>query len=260
MCLLRLRATASGMTPLRIFFPLSLVPVCLMCLILLAMPSAEAWAESFWETVVSFLGISATPSQLKGPDDEIKAGEIWVIHLDRKTPSQITTAGGYRSPVFMPGDTQILALRGQTLVRISVVGGEPERLLTVPGIIKIVGFHTKDHDKVLMLTQSEADRLMVGLISLQSGQVIPLSYDRQSDIDQRLLSHLQEWERVYDRTAVYVQRETKPGPAGPMEWTDVFLKQGGHEPVNVSQCNEANCGQPSLSHDGRQVVFVKAEP
>jgi hypothetical protein len=56
---------------------------------------------------------------------------------------------------------------------------------------------------------------------------------------------------------VYVKTESKQGFAGVVEWTDVYLKRGT-DPVNVSRCDGVGCGQPSLSRDGGQVVFVKA--
>jgi len=55
---------------------------------------------------------------------------------------------------------------------------------------------------------------------------------------------------------VYVNKQTKQSIAGPAEWTDVFLKVGADDPLNVSQCDGVNCGQPSLCSDGRFVVFI----
>ena len=44
------------------------------------------------------------------------------------------------------------------------------------------------------------------------------------------------------------------------EFTGVFLKAAGHDPMNGSQCDGSNCGQPSLSADGQLFIFVKTEP
>ena len=46
--------------------------------------------------------------------------------------------------------------------------------------------------------------------------------------------------------------------SGTVEWSDVFLKLRNQEEVDVSQCDGAQCGQPSLSENGRLLVFVKA--
>jgi hypothetical protein len=74
-----------------------------------------------------------------------------------------------------------------------------------------------------------------------------------------MVENLQSWDRVYGDKRVYVKRETKQAMSGPVEWTDVFQRVNSQEPVNVSRCDGANCGQPSMSADGRLIVFVKAE-
>jgi hypothetical protein len=47
-----------------------------------------------------------------------------------------------------------------------------------------------------------------------------------------------------------------------MGWrrTDVFRNLGNGGPLNLSHCNGVNCGQPSLSENGRLLVFVRAKP
>jgi hypothetical protein len=235
-----------------------LIPLCWVWLITLAIPLQEAWCQSFWATVLRVTGISATPSQLKGPDDEIQAGDIWVADLARKTQLRVTRHGGYRSPVFLAGDEHILALKGNTIILIPLSGGEPKSLYTLKEIAKIVGLDKGDPDKALILLQKEAGSDAAGVLSLKSGQVTLLPYDRESQEYGGMISHMKEWERVYGNTKVYVRTESKSDMAGTVGWTDVYLKQGNSSPLNVSRCDGVNCGQPSLSNDGRQVVFVKA--
>ena len=120
----------------------ALVLFCWAWLIATAIPWQEAWCQSFWSTVLRMTGISATPSQLKGPDDEIQAGEIWVADLPRKTRLRITRHGGYRSPVFLAGDEHILALKGNKIIQIPLAGGEPKSLYTLKAVTKLVGVDT----------------------------------------------------------------------------------------------------------------------
>jgi hypothetical protein len=234
-----------------------LVPLCLLWIIALAMPATAARNESFWDIVLRIAGISANPDQLKGPGDEVEAGDVCVVNLAELGRYSLRRDGGYHSPLFRPEDADILVLKDHTLVRIPVSGGEAESLYTIPGSIKLIGFSMDDPDKVLVLVQGNEDSLSVGLLSLKSGQVKPLSYDKQSADDQLLLAHLQGWERVYTDTKVYVKHESKMGMAGLEEWTDVYYKRGDNDPVNLSKCNGDYCGQPSLSHDRRQVVFIR---
>jgi hypothetical protein len=71
---------------------------------------------------------------------------------------------------------------------------------------------------------------------------------------------LQGSERSYPAGTVYVKREASEAMSGRVERTNVFWKQPGHDPVNVSHCELANCGQPSLSFDGTKLAFIKALP
>src|SRR5207237_823973 len=121
------------------------------------------------------------------------------------------------------------------------------------------GFTRDDPNKVLILAQSNENSLSVELLSLQSGQITPLHYDKQPAEDQLLLTHFPGRERLYADTKVYVKRETKMGMAGNEEWTVVYYKQGAKEPVDLSSANGNHCSQPALSHNGHQVVFVQVK-
>jgi hypothetical protein len=235
------------------------IPLCWLWVILLVAPvTGASAAESFVSKVLRIAGISATPSQLRGPKG-VKAGDIWLVNIAQDTPVPLTRDGGYRSPVFTPGNDHILALKGDALVRIPKTGGEPERLHTLKGVMKIVGFDQADQDKALILLEEDGGTA-VGLLSLASGQTIRLPYDRTSEEDQSLIIHMQEWTRVYGDTTLYVKGETKRRLAGYTEWTDVYLKRGETPPLNLSKCDGVDCGQPSLSPDGGQVVYIRAEP
>src|SRR5258707_6535096 len=78
---------------------------------------------SFWQRVLRFVGISATPSAQKGPGDEISGGDIWVADLERNILLRLTSDGGYRSPILLRDDRIVLALKGDDLVQIPISGG-----------------------------------------------------------------------------------------------------------------------------------------
>jgi Tol biopolymer transport system component len=46
---------------------------------------------------------------------------------------------------------------------------------------------------------------------------------------------------------------------GTREWTDVYIQQGDGKAKNVSRCDRSNCGQPSLSPDGKTVVYIQSQ-
>jgi hypothetical protein len=224
-------------------------------LFLASMPP-ETHADPFWKTVLRVTGISATPSQLKSVSDEIE-GDIWVVDLTQENRLiKVTSEGRYHSPVFLPGNQQILALKDGKVVQVSVAGGNTTILYTIKGLVKIVGFVKDNQDNILILRKEDGG-LLAGLLSLKTGQIMTMPYDRESKRDRQMLAHLTGWERVYDDTRVYVKAENKPGIIGSIEWTDVFIQQGNGTPVNISRCDGENCGQPSISSDRKFVVFIK---
>jgi hypothetical protein len=207
-------------------------------------------------TLMSFLGISATPSQMKAPD-ALTVGDIWVANVGRDGRTQLTSDGGYSWPVFDPGGARILALRGTDVVEIPLASGRARPLASVPGIDKLVGFDRERPGQVLVVRAEPNAEIAV--LSLANGQVTAIAYDPQSSEASTFLSHLRGEERVYGDTALYVRKQARNEVTGDvLEWTDVFIKEGDQRPRNISQCDGANCRQPSLSADRDKIAFVRA--
>ena len=101
-------------------------------------------------------------------------------------------------------------------------------------------------------------RPRVGLLTVGTGAVAIVPYDPASSQDLQMVENLEGWSRTYGERSISVKRQAKQALSGTVEWSDVFLKAGNQAPVDVSQCDGVNCGQPSLSQDGRLLVFVKA--
>lgn len=216
-------------------------------------------SSSFVDRVLSFLGISDSPVTLKGPGGEVSSGELWVVDLDSQTRRAIAPGGHYRSPVFAPDGKKILALSGGDLVRLSLESQETMKLFPVADVSKLIGFSSADPESLLILQSGGAGRhSRVGLLSISTAKVTALSYDPASDSDLQMVENLEGWTRTYGGKQLYVRRQTKQTLSGTVEWSDVFLRVDGKEPRDVSLCDGANCGQPSLSADGHLLVFVKA--
>jgi hypothetical protein len=217
--------------------------------------------ETFWHKVLRVSGIAESPSTLKGPGDEVEHGQIWVAEIATGGTRKLTDSGGFRSPVFMPGGKDILALKGTYVVRVSFPSGKVTNLYAVSGIRKLVGFSKDDSDQVLALIMAHdsSGHPGVAFLSVSGGRLDPLSYDPLSSEDRHMLEHLSAWDRNYGETSVYINQQTKSGLAGTLSWTDVFLKRGSNAPIDVSNCDGINCGQPSLSSDGKLLAFVRAD-
>ena len=215
--------------------------------------------ETTVQWLLRFLGISATPSAMKGDDDTL-AGDIWLYDPATQTSQRITREGGYRSPIALAGDAKLLALKGEQVVEITIENRAAKPRATIPGIVKLIGVNAEDANQILFLSASGEQKFSVGTLSLSDNRIEMRELDPNSEDDRRMLAHLRGWERVYDggKTAVYTKAETKEGLAGQIEWRDVYLKREGRDTVNVSNCDGVNCGQPSLAPGGRFVVYVKA--
>jgi len=228
---------------------------CLFIAAFLALPSG-AVADSFLERLSNFFNLGNSASQMKGPGDEVATGSIWTADIEKKTATQVTQEEGYRSPVFTTTDAGIFALKDDTLVRIKP-GGSPEEVRKISGIVKLIGFDSKNPDDILVLLKD--DNAPLGVLSLKTGSITLLPYDPKSDDHKLALARIRGQGRSMGTTRVFVKKLNKQGMTHIIEWTDVYVKRGDAEPQNVSGCDGINCAQPALSHDGRQVVFVRSE-
>jgi hypothetical protein len=215
--------------------------------------------ESLLSKLLRIAGVTAAPSQMRGPGDEVAVGDIWIVNLDRPVARALTSDGGYRSPIFLPDGSAVLALRSDTIVRLSVQGGKAVPVQNAPGVLKLVGVDAAVPAEVVVLLDAPAAGSPLAAVSLQSGKATPLPFDASSDQQRRVLAQIRAQDRMYGDTTVYTKTETKPGLSRPVEWIDVFLRRGSASPRNVSACDGVNCVQPAMSADGRIVAFVKAQ-
>lgn len=217
----------------------------------------DVLADSFINRMMNIFGITASPGQLKGNSDTA-AGRLWITNIESGASAGLTSDSGYRWPVYEPGGASLVALKGDAMVRIPAHKGKTEVLHLVPGVDKLVGFDRSDPDKLLVVVDNGTAPIAV--LSLNSGKLAALPYNAKSDEHRLMLSHARSEERAYGTTRVKVKRESRKDMEGTVEWTDVFVQRGTESARNVSNCGGDNCGQPSLSPGGNEVVFVRASP
>lgn len=234
---------------MRIALPLVASVTVLLC--------QQVTAEGLLNKLLRITGISATPSQQKAPSEEMEAGgEIWISNVKAGTLQKLSQENGFRSPIFGPNDEAVLAVKDGFIWQVSLQTGAASKLHEVAGLTKVVGINRDDANKILVLIK-RGPTTAPSLLSLATGAIAEISYDANSPNDRKLLNHLKGWERVYGDTMVYPRAQTRESVTGTVEWQDVFLKKDDAAPVNVSRCEGANCGQPSLSGDGSKVVFIR---
>ena len=219
--------------------------------------SASAAAETFLQKLLRISGISATPSLQKSDEDDMPGGgQIWIAGPPGAA-RKLTGDSGYRSPIFSPDGRFILAVRSNDIWRVLLAGGSSKKIHTVPNLSKLIGFDSTDTNQLCLLQENEG-QATVTILLLTSGLTMPLEYDRQDRQARRMITHLKAWERDYGPLKVYPEKQRKKGLSGDIEWNDVFLKRGDDDPINLSKSDGINCGQPSVSLNGDQVVFIKA--
>src|SRR6476469_2611198 len=74
--------------------------------------------EPLLSKLLRIAGLTAAPSQMRGPADNASVGDIWIASVDRRSARALTTNGGYRSPIFVNDAPVVLALRGNSVVRL----------------------------------------------------------------------------------------------------------------------------------------------
>jgi hypothetical protein len=229
-----------------------------LCLAFTFALCASALAESFWEKVLRITGVSATPSLQKGGKEDMPAGgQIWIADLRTEQRRKLTAESGYRSPVFTPDGHSVLALKSNEIWRIPLAGGSAQKVHALPGLSKLVGFSREDTNELCLLVE-QAQQVSVVLLALTSGQATLLEYDKEDRQSRRMITQLKGWERQYGGTNVYPARQQRKSLSGNIQWDDIFVKRAEEDATNVSQSNGVNCGHPSLSPSGKEIVFIKA--
>jgi hypothetical protein len=166
---------------------------------------------------------------------------------DHADPRRLAEGSDFVSPVFQPGGKYVFALRAGDLVRIPSTGGTAAKVLTLPGVVKLVGFDKTNPDRVLVLLRpgppGTAVTVDVALVSVKTGKRQLIAQNQAADSEET--ESLLGWQRQYGN--VYVR------PQG----TDIVV--GGIQPVEipVSDCRDAVCGQPSYSPELGKVVFIR---
>jgi len=234
----------------------TLLAVCF--LLLLAGKPADKRASLF-DQLVGFLGVTSTPSALRG-DEQVDIGEVWVIGVARGERAQrLTRDGGYRSPVFdLTGDS-IFAIRTNELYRIPVDRKPAAKLYALSGVSKLVGVSRDDPDQLLVVANDPQGGAFAAVLSIKTGAKTPIADSTHSDEYRAMLTQLTGWERVYGTTHVYTEDEEKPGAGdSTIEFSDVYLRRRNDVALNLTNGNGVSSSQPSLSADGRTVVFIRS--
>ena len=225
--------------------------------------------ESWWQKLLRIAGISAAPTRQRGPGETPKPGDIYVYNLVRKTDRKLAS-GNYSSPIFLAGDDKILALTGNSIVRIPVSGGAGETFSNNNRIVKLVGQSMDDPKQVLVLT-SDGNQTSVGILSLVDFGVTVIPHETETEEGKAIFARITGGDRNYCGTEVYeelqcerdsVTNNCKLDEANRIkkQWSDIMIAWPFRQPVNITKSTGDYCRQPALSLDAQQVVYIRTKP
>lgn len=179
-------------------------------------------------------------------DSGIEAGQLWLVELQADgsigTPRRLGSADDLAWPV--AGGERTFAIQGQQVVEMTT--GEPQRL--GPADIhwhKLVGA-ASDGTLLGISVDAEGSPQLTALLPDGSVRVQPPGTDDPVQV----ATLLQESRSYTGGRTLQVER-----PAFGLGF-DVFLTAAGNT-RNVSECRGDACGQPSLSADGKRVLFIR---
>lgn len=207
--------------------------------------------DSFLAALLRFTGIGATPSTVRG-GDKFMEGDIWLVKIraaEVSEPQKITRDGIYHTPLWIPKSQTILAMKGDKLVQLNAQGNEEKTLHTLTNNTMLLGFDKNDTNRVLML-----QGFLASVLTLVNGQSTLLPYDKSKPKDREGLDQLSSDFRDYGSAQVFIENKSEPDPQGYIEQSStIYIKRVKHD---ISIKCPSTCGQPALTKDGRQLLFI----
>jgi hypothetical protein len=208
-------------------------------------PVQSALSQAFWG------GLGQINMLFKGAGNLASGathGAIWRLDLVTGNQHQVGSGDTLSWPVGATADGPVFALQGRQLVRFGADGtqalvsdGTWRKLLGVLPDGSVLGFVVAE------------PRARPALLSLdRTMRVLPAP---ETDEDrQREAFALQEERDYADDTHLRVRRSERGG-----QGFDVFLIKDGTQ-RNLTDCGSDRCGQPSLTDDGRALLYIRAKP
>ena len=230
----------------------------LAMLVCLSAPAAATGADGLLHRLMRVLGMSSAPAQMRGADSPATAGQIWLADLAGGATHALRAGGGYRSPIFDSGGSTVVALAGKQIVRIAVDSGKTTDEWNASGIQKLVGADSQEPDEVLVVRDDRSAPL--GILSLTTHKVTPLPPPDRTDKQQvEAVTAAAGQTRIYGNVRLFLQTKSRVAMEGKREWQDVYVQEGRQTPRSISRCQDVTCDQPSLSPDGRQVLYIRSD-
>ena len=224
----------------------ALVLLLCVCMTAVAQPAPSSdirtsVGQVFWDGVRRLGVVFRSIGSLGGG---ARRGEIWLVTASTLERRQVGSGADWSWPIMTNDNMFVYAMRGGQVRRISgdgtdiVVSDGPAwyKLLGVSPDGTVIGFlATQPWPHLATLTPGG---------DLQTA--VPGEEERE-----RVAYLLQEPRDYADGTRLEVRRSERGGRG-----YDVFLLSDGRS-RNLSDCGDDSCGQPSLTPDGKHVLFIR---
>lgn len=225
--------------------------VTLLCFsIAFAEPPASGAAPSgleriFWGGVDALHLMFRAIGTLSGGLDQ---GAVWQFDVQSHTRLRAGSGAAFAWPVQGLDNRTVFALREGQVVKIGLRDGRETQLGPKTAWRKLIG--VAPDNTILGLVQ-EADGARPALLTPGGNlSVLPPS---TTDEERERVSLLLQEDRPYSGDRRLVVARSERGGRG----FDVYYITG-RERLNVSDCGDDACGQPSLSADQSRVVYVRS--
>jgi len=209
---------------------------------------------SFVQKMLRIFGITATTS-LQKSDDHISSGQIWICSVDGEGHRLVTAETGFRSPILLPGNEDIIALEKETVMHIDIAAAKVTEIKTLRKASKIIGYDKDDPKEVYLLCKDKHDRPTLVNFNLETGKQKDVIYDASDTSEQLLLNYVSSEQRNYDGINLFVESNTDF--ITKEEWRHIFIRRRDGTLKNITEGEEANFGQPALSHDKQLITYIK---
>ncbi len=206
--------------------------------------------RSFFTAVTDYLKMTFTAAGSLG-ESPVEAGQLWAVSLDSAgNASNLRRIGSFDKlawPVAASDGTTIYALEGKRLVRLDADGRSTHLCDDKMHWRKLIGVASDGAILGLVFEDGETKPAI-----LDAGGAVQVVRTRLSDADSAHVARLLQETHAYTGDRILTVDRSERGGRG----FDVFLKSQGKK-VNLSDCGDDDCGQPSMRPDMQLALFIK---
>lgn len=210
--------------------------------------------KSFVQRMLEIFGITATTSMQKN-EEIVNSGQIWICSSDGSNHSQITKNTEFRSPIILPDNKNIIALRNESVIKINLNDGSMTDILSVQRAIKIIGYEKNNVNVIYLLCKNGLRNPYIVQLNLETIKEDTVHYDVSNANDRLVLNSIKGEERYYGDIRLFTQSVTDF--INMEERKCIFMQTKRGTAKNMTQGMEGNFEQPSLSQDGKIIVYIK---